>query len=236
MKKTILFVTLCSLLAFIPNSKAYSRNNHKPPINCPLEKQGVNVHGMKPFQDTEKYIEFLEKKERAAWQKPDEVISAMKLRGSEVIADVGAGSGYFSFRFSKALPGGKVYAIDIDPGMLRHIHHKSLSGERGNIDVILATGDDPKVPGNADIVFICDVLHHVENRSHWLLKLYSEMKKDSHLILVEFKEGKLPQGPPEHMKISGKEMVTLVARAGFDLVKKDSRLLPYQNYFEFVKK
>jgi ubiquinone/menaquinone biosynthesis C-methylase UbiE len=191
---------------------------------------------MKPFAETEKYIEFLERKDRALWQKPDSVVSAMKLKGTETIADVGAGSGYFTFRFASHLPKGRIIAIDIDPEMIRHIHHKAMSSEIENIDMVLASADDPKIPEYVTVVFICDVLHHLKDRAKWLSKVNSEIKKGTRLVLIEFKEGALPEGPPEKIKISAKEMESSVSNAGFALVKKNTSMLPYQNYFEFVKK
>jgi ubiquinone/menaquinone biosynthesis C-methylase UbiE len=218
------------------SSSDNNKKENEVPIDCPLRKQGINMNHMKPFADVEKYIEFLERKDRAIWQKPDAVISTMELKGTETIADVGAGSGYFSFRFASKLPKGKVIAIDIEPEMIRHIHHKVMSSDIENIEVVLASEDDPKVPEKVDIVFICDVLHHLKNRAKWLDKLYSEINKGTKLILIEFKEGNLPEGPPEKMKISAKEMLTLVSGAGFALIKKNTTILPYQNYFVFEKK
>jgi len=206
------------------------------PINCPLAKQGMNMDSMKPFAEVEKYIEFLERTDRAIWQKPDTVILSMGLKGNETIADVGAGSGYFSFRFADKLPKGKVIAIDIEPEMIRHIHHKVMSFDIKNIEVVLASKEDPKVPENVNLVFICDVLHHLTDRAKWLSKLYSELNSGTRLILIEFKEGNLPEGPPEKIKISAKEMQSTVSSVGFVFVLKDTALLPYQNYFEFTKK
>lgn len=205
-------------------------------INCPLAKRGMNMDSMKPFAEVEKYIEFLERSDRAIWQKPDTVILSMGLKGTETIADVGAGSGYFSFRFADKLPKGKVIAIDIEPEMVRHIHHKVMSSNIKNIEVVLASADDPKVPENVNVVFICDVLHHLKDRTKWLTRLYSELKSGTRLILIEFKEGNLPEGPPEKIKISAKEMQFTLSSVGFVFLRKDTALLPYQNYFEFTKK
>ena len=178
------------------------------PIDCPLRKQGVKVGHLEPFEDTEKYIAFLERKDRSSWQKPEAVIEKMNLKRNEIIADVGAGSGYFTFRFSSMLLEGKVYAIDVKPEMLRHIHHRTMSNRINNIEIILAAHDDPKVPQDSDIVFICDVLHHVKERTTWIKKLHSEMKSESKLVVVEFKEGSLPEGPPEQIKISREEIIS----------------------------
>jgi 2-polyprenyl-3-methyl-5-hydroxy-6-metoxy-1,4-benzoquinol methylase len=250
MKRTLQLISLIFITAFYfscnnstnktaKNSGDTGANTKKAndvPINCPLAKQGINMDNMKPFAETEKYIEFLERKDREIWQKPDAVMESMKLKGTETIADVGAGSGYFSFRFASKLAEGKVIAVDIDPEMVRYIHHKVMSSNIKNIEVVLASADDPKIPGKADVVFICDVLHHLKDRTEWLAKLSAEIKKGTKLVLIEFKEGNLPEGPPEKMKISAKEMLTSVSGAGFAFIKKDTTLLPYQNYFVFEKK
>jgi ubiquinone/menaquinone biosynthesis C-methylase UbiE len=206
------------------------------PIDCPLRNQGVNVNHMEPFEDTEKYIAFLERKDRLNWQKPGAVIEKINLKGNEIIADVGAGSGYFTFRFASMLPEGKVYAIDVKPEMLRHIHHKAMGSNVENIETILASYNDPRVPKDSDIVFICDVLHHVDERSVWINKLYSEVKAESKLFLLEFKDGPLPEGPPEQIKISREEIISEFLNNGFSKLSEDTNLLPYQNFFVFKKR
>ncbi|MGC4116498.1 MAG: class I SAM-dependent methyltransferase [Myxococcales bacterium] len=207
-----------------------------PPIDCPLRKQGIVTEGMKPFEQTEKYIEFLERPDRAAWQKPDEVVQALGLKGDETVADVGAGLGYFTFRFAQALPLGKVVAVDVEPQMLRHVHHKSMRVGARNIEVRAARPDDPSVPEKVDVVFVCDVLHHVQNREAWAVKLASEVGSGTRLIVLEFKEGELPEGPPAAMKLPKKAIVGLLTGAGFELVSEKPDLLPYQTYLEFRRR
>ena len=90
-------------------------------------------------------------------------------------------------------------------------------------------------PGDEDLVFICDVLHHVEGREAWLARLFLETKAGARLVLVEFKEGDLPQGPPEAMKIPKESMIKLVSNAGFVLAGDRSELLPYQSFLVFSK-
>ena len=227
---TLLVLALAFLIPY-----AISGEKTTPPIDCPLRNQGVDTHHLKPFEEVEEYIEFLERPDRAAWQRPDAIVEALELAGTEVIADVGAGSGYFTFRFAEALPEGSVRAIDIEPEMLRHIHHKVTSAGISNIEVVVATPDDPHVDGKEDLVFICDVLHHVEGREAWLARLFSQTKSGARLVLVEFKEGDLPQGPPEAMKIPKQSMIELVSDAGFVLAGDRSDLLPYQSFLVFSK-
>ena len=206
-----------------------------PPIDCPLHKAGIDASKMKPFEETEKYIAFLERPDRAKWQKPDEVVNALNLSGDETVVDVGAGSGYFSFRFAEKLKQGKVVAVDIEPEMIRHIHHKAMTTGVENITASLTKPDDPGVIESADLVFICDVLHHVQDRVAWLKRIADTVKPGARLILIEFKEGDLPQGPPTSMKIPKKDLMELAKKAGFSFVREHKDLLPYQVFLEFRK-
>ena len=207
----------------------------QPPIDCPLRKQGIDPHSLEPFEDVEKYINFLERPDRAVWQKPDEVVKALALTGSETVVDLGAGSGYFSFRFARALPSGKVIAVDVAPEMVRHIHHKAMMEGVTNVEAVLAKPDDPYVTSDADVVFICDVLHHVDDRANWLGRVFAKMGKGARLVLVEFKEGDLPEGPPAKVKLPRKQLETLIRNAGFGEPKADDQLLPYQLVLEAKK-
>jgi ubiquinone/menaquinone biosynthesis C-methylase UbiE len=204
-------------------------------IECPLHKKGVNVDALRPFADSEKYIEFLERPDRAAWQKPNAVLAALHLAGSETLVDEGAGSGYFTFRFAKALPKGKVVAVDVDPQMVRHIHHKVMSEGIANVRVVLTDPNEPAVDSAADIVFVCDVIHHVEGREAWLRKIFAEMKAGAKLVVIEFKEGKLPEGPPESVKIPKAKLTAMLRGVGFLLKSDDPRVLPYQTFLVFEK-
>lgn len=206
-----------------------------PPIDCPLRKQGLDPSHMRPFDDVEKYIAFLDREDRDVWQKPDEVIAALGLTGSETVVDLGAGSGYFAFRFAKALPRGKVIAADIEPEMIRHIHHKAMVDGVGNIEARLIGAGDPSVPRDVDVVFICNVLHHVSDRPAWLRAITEAMPSGARLVLIEFKEGKLPEGPPEGMKIPRRELVELVTDAGLELATEHAALLPYETFLVFEK-
>ena len=206
-----------------------------PPIDCPLRKQGIKPHDMKPFEDVEKYIAFLQREDRAEWQRPDAVVDSLGISGSETVADLGAGSGYLTFRFAKALPRGKVVAIDIEPEMIRHIHHKAMTTGVKNVEVKLAKPDNPSIPKTADWVFVCDVLHHVQGREVWLKQMHTQMKPGAKVALIEFKKGDLPEGPPESLKIGKLDMIDLMKNAGFEWVEEKKGLLPYQHVLVFKK-
>jgi 2-polyprenyl-3-methyl-5-hydroxy-6-metoxy-1,4-benzoquinol methylase len=206
-----------------------------PPIECPLAKAGVHPASLRPFEDVQKYIAFLERPERAAWQRPDAVVAALGLKGNETVVDIGAGSGYFAFRFARALPQGSVVAVDVEPEMVRHLHHKAMTDGVRNLRAVLGKAQVPDVPPEAGLIFVCDVLHHVADRTAWLARLAAEMSPDARLVIIEFKEGKLPVGPPETARIPKAELVRLVTAAGLQLVSERSDLLPYQYMLTFRK-
>ena len=206
-----------------------------PPIDCPLHKQGIHPDHLRPFEDTAKYIAFLERPDRAVWQKPDAVVANLGLTGNETVADVGAGPGYFAFRIAHALPKGKVIALDVDPEMIRHLHHKAMTNGVHNLEAVFAKPDDPGVPADTDLVFLCDVLHHIADQPAWLAKLATTLKKGARLTLVEFKPWKLPEGPPEAIKLSRAQLVALATNAGFVLESEHAHLLPYQTFLIFRK-
>jgi hypothetical protein len=104
-----------------------------------------------------------------------------------------------------------------------------------NLAPVIIKADDPQVPGDGDYVFVCDVLHHVRDRAGWLKKAVSEMKPGARFVLIEFKEGKLPEGPPESAKIPRKQLVELVTQAGLALEAEKADLLPYQVFLVFRK-
>lgn len=155
--------------------------------------------------------------------------------GTEKLVDLGAGSGYFTFRFAAALPGGKVTAIDVDPEMIRHLHHRSLHEKVANVEAILAKPDDPLVPADADLVFACDVVHHVQGRDAWLRRVFDEMKPGARLVVVDFKEGPLPEGPPENAKVPKAVLLKMLQQSGFVLQSDRKDLLPYQTFLTFLR-
>jgi len=219
-----------------PSTAAAHESESAPavsPLKSSLRKAGMDLGPLQPLESTEQYVAFLERPDRAAWQKPDDVVRALRLTGDETVADVGASSGYFTFRFAAALPRGRVVATDIEPEMIRYIRQKAMTQRIPNVEPVLASADDPKVPDAADIVFLCDILRRVEDRSVWLLRLHEEMKSGARLVLIEFKEGDLPEGPPATLKIPRSDLINLVQTAGFALVAEEPDLLPYQLFLVF---
>lgn len=205
------------------------------PVPAPPLSQDGAQHATPPFADVQKYIAFLEREDRTKWQRPDNVISSLALQGDETVADVGAGSGYFTFRLARALPRGKVHAMDIEPAMIRYIQKRATTSGYENVQALLCQPDDPMVPPGVDLVFISDVLNYVKHRKKWLSTLASQMEPGSRLVIVEFKEGELPEGPPAEKKTPKAKMIRQVVSAGFHKTQDRPNLILEQYMVEFKR-
>ena len=168
------------------------------------------AHQEHPPRSAGEYARVLEDPARDEWQKPHEVVMALKLRSDEVIADIGAGTGYFSRRFARHA--GKVLAVDIDANLLAI----AAKDAPANLTTVLALPDDPKLARKSvDTVFFCDVLHHISDRPAYYAKLKSAMKPGGRLVIVDFHKRPLPVGPPPDMKLSLEEVQQELKSAGF---------------------
>src|SRR5215470_15692924 len=111
------------------------------------------------------YIAMLEDPGRDAYQKPEQVMAALALRPGEVIADIGSGSGYFTMRLSASVgPGGRVYGVDVDPDMVRHLNRRVRDAGLRNVHVLLSLPDDPLLPEPVDRFLVVDTWHHIDDQ------------------------------------------------------------------------
>jgi ubiquinone/menaquinone biosynthesis C-methylase UbiE len=187
-------------------------------------------HQHHPPRSAEEYRKVLENPGRDQWQKPHEVILALALRPDEVIADIGAGSGYFTRRFARHA--GKVFAVDIDAKLLEIAKRDAPA----NVTFVHAAADDPKLPpASVDTIFICDVLHHISGRPAYYKKLDEALKAGGRIVIIDFYKKQLPVGPPVSMKLTEQEVESELAAAGFRLAKSHS-FLPHQYFLEFRRK
>ena len=195
------------------------------------EAQTADHH---PPQNAEEYIKRMEDPEREQWQQPDQVVDTLDLKGEDEVADIGAGSGYFTMRLAKSIgPSGKVYAVDIDQKLLDYIDARAEREKLDNIQTVLGVEDDPRLgSASVDMIFICDTLHHIQNRSRYYKLLLRALRSGGRLVIVDFQKRDLPVGPPVEMKIDKKACIKEIEAAGFHLAK-DNDFLKYQYFLEF---
>jgi ubiquinone/menaquinone biosynthesis C-methylase UbiE len=183
--------------------------------------------------DPAAYIAELEDPKRDAYQKPQEVIEALQLRSGEVIADIGAGSGYFALRLAHRVgSSGHVYAVDISPDMIRHLNQRIHAAGLVNISTILATPSNPLLPRPVDRFLFVDVWHHVENQAGYLALMKKMLKPGGQIVMIDFHKRDLPVGPPAAMKIAREDLLKQMKGYGFR-IREEHTFLPYQYFVVF---
>ncbi len=187
--------------------------------------------------DPKAYIAMLEDPERDAYQKPEEVIRALEIEPGEVIADIGAGSGYFAFRLAAATGvEGRVFAVDISPDMILHMNRRIRDHGVSNVTTMLADPDDPLLPsGSVDRFFICDTWHHIQERPAYLSRIRAALKPGGQLVIIDFHKRELPFGPPMEMKIDRRDLIAEMKEDGFE-PSREFEFLPYQYFVVFEAK
>jgi arsenite methyltransferase len=188
-------------------------------------------------QDSKAYIAMLDDSKRDEYQKPHEVITALNLKEGEVIADLGAGSGYFTFRLAHHVgDAGRVYAVDVSPEMIVHLNRRIRDLQVKNVVSVLAAPDDPLLAdASVDRFFICDTWHHIENHDRYLALLKKMLKPGGQIVMVDFKKAQTPMGPPMEMRIDRADLVQEMERNGFR-VTAEHTFLPYQYFLVFKVK
>jgi cyclopropane fatty-acyl-phospholipid synthase-like methyltransferase len=187
-------------------------------------------------QDSKAYIAMLEDPARDAYQKPHEVITALDLKAGEVIADIGSGAGYFTLRLAADVgDGGRVYGVDIDPEMVRHLSRRVRDAALRNVHVLLADSDDPLLPEPVDRFLIVDTWHHIGDQAKYLALMRKLLKPGGQIVMIDFQKKDLPLGPPVAMKVAREDLIQQMEANGFRLVKEHT-FLPYQYFLVFQAK
>ena len=170
----------------------------------------------------------LEAPDRAIWQQPDEIMDALNIADGATVADVGAGAGWFTVRLARRVgPNGRVYAEDIQRPMLEAINHRVQREGLGNVQTVLGTPEDPKLPGGLDAVLIVDVYAEVANPVSLLSDVARALEPQGRVGIVDFtKEGHGP-GPPMDQRVDAAAVVRDARDAGLELVSHET-FLPYQ--------
>jgi ubiquinone/menaquinone biosynthesis C-methylase UbiE len=180
--------------------------------------------------------DWLERSAREKEEAPEAALDAIGIQKGMNVADIGAGTGYFSIRIAKRVgPTGKIYANDIQPEMLDRLREKSEREGLTNIETVLGSEADPKLPtAKMDLVILVDVYHEFSQPQAMLQEIRASLKPDGRLILLEYrKEDPTIPIRPDH-KMSIPEVKTEVEAEGFKL-DKVLDTLPRQHIFFFKK-
>jgi tRNA A58 N-methylase Trm61 len=180
--------------------------------------------------------DWLTRPERETEEQPDEALRAIGIAKGSAVADIGAGSGYMTLRMAKLVgPGGKVYAVDIQPRMLELLQENLKKQKLTNVETVLGMIDDPKLPAaSVDLVLLVDVYHEFSEPQKMLRHIREALKPDGRLVLLEYR-GEDPAVPirPEH-KMTVEQVKAELEPEGYrlDQVKEN---LPRQHILIFRK-
>jgi len=204
-----------------------------PGPQAPQARTPRDMHRL--HQDAPAYIAMLEDPKRDVYQKPAEVVAALALKPGEVVADVGAGSGYFAVRLAKEDgPAGRVYGVDVSPEMIVHLNRRVRDAGITNVQTVLSAPDDPLLlDASVDRFFICDTWHHIDDQAKYLALMKKMLRPGGQVVMIDFHKRELPVGPPLAMKIAREDLVKQMEGAGFRLAAEHT-FLPYQYYLVFT--
>jgi SAM-dependent methyltransferase len=187
------------------------------------------------FADVETWVARFDDPTRAAWQKPDSVVAALPLGPGKTVLDIGAGTGYFNRLFAERVrPGGRVFAADVEPNLVAHMFGRARSEATPEVFPILVPIDEPRIPIPADVVFICDTYHHIDDRIEYLGRVGRLLAPGGVVAIVDFIVAETPVGPPVEHRLPPEQIEAEMAKAGFRLARRET-FLPYQYFLVFER-
>jgi len=185
--------------------------------SSPQMKHGAEQGFHHSFGNAETWAKEFDDPARDAWQKPDDVLDALQLARTAYVADIGAGTGYFSARIVKRVPEGKVFAVDIEPDMLRYLGERAHRERLYVLQPVQASANSPNLPEPVDVVLMVDTYHHIDNRIGYFSRLKSRLRPGGRLAIVDFKADE-PDGPPPERRLLPEKVRVEMEQAGYRLV------------------
>jgi ubiquinone/menaquinone biosynthesis C-methylase UbiE len=221
MHRSALTFTVCLALAAIP-AGSLAVQQHQPHHQDHLDHR---------FDDPERYARSFDDPERDSWQLPDRVIDALGLRPDSAVADLGAGTGYFTMRLAAAVPRGTVYAVDIEPSMLEHIRTRAERALPTNVVTVRAAAASPNLPAPVDVVLIVNTYHHLPDRVAYFTSLRRSLTAAGRVAVVDYHRDS-PSGPPPAFRFEASQIEEEMQAAGYRTATRHT-FLPRQHFLVF---
>jgi ubiquinone/menaquinone biosynthesis C-methylase UbiE len=178
----------------------------------------------------------LESPDRDEWQQPDRIMDALGIADGSVVADIGAGGGWFTIRLaSRVQQNGLVYAEDVQPEMLDSISRRVTDQQLRNVRMTLGTNDDPRLPPGLHAALMVDLYPQLGDPITFLRNIAKSLAPDGRLGIVDFKtDGAGGPGPPLDQRLGPDVVKRHAAQAGLRLIKEET-FLRYQYFLIFGK-
>jgi ubiquinone/menaquinone biosynthesis C-methylase UbiE len=190
------------------------------------------------FDDANHWAKIFDSPERAAWQRPEELLTAIKLQPGMRVADLGAGTGFFLPYLSRTVgEEGRVFAVEVEPALVTHMRERVARAGLDNVEVLLSAADSLDLPpASIDMLLLIDVYHHIDHRLAYLKDARASLASQGTIVVVDWKPGDLPVGPRDpHHKLPPEQVIRELDAAGFRLVPT-SDVLPYQYVLVFTER
>ena len=194
------------------------------------EAQTPDTHEHR-FSGAEHWAQIFDDPKRDAWQKPHEVIQTLALKPDAVVADIGAGTGYFAARVANMTPQGRVYAVDTEPDMIKYLRERANKEGLTNLTPVAGAPGDPRLPAKVDVVLMVDVYHHIGDRDAYFRKLRESLKPGGRVSIIDFRMDS-PEGPPKSSRIPADRVKAELEKAGYALIAEHA-FLPRQYFLVF---
>jgi cyclopropane fatty-acyl-phospholipid synthase-like methyltransferase len=197
---------------------------HGEPTAAPAADRHAMQHH---FESAEACAKSFDDPARDRWQQPQLVLDALELGPGMVIADIGAGTGYFSVRLARAVPDGQVIATDIEPDMIRYLTERAAREQLPNLRAVRTPPTDPQLAaGTVDRILVVDVWHHIDDRAGYARALARALRPGGKLAIVDFTR-EATHGPPVEMRLTPEQVIGELRQAGL-AAALSSTVLPDQ--------
>ena len=181
------------------------------------QQQG-GIHRLFPPSD----LGLLDAPDRDLWQRPDQIMDAMGIADASVVADIGAGSGWFTIRLARRVgPRGLVYAEDVQKEMITALSRRVSREGLDNVQPVLGLNNDPRLPAKVDAVLVVDAYHEIEDRVAMLSSLARALKPQGRIGVVDFKLDGTGPGPSAEERVSPDVVVKDAEKAGLRLIRQE---------------
>lgn len=202
--------------------------------HTPAAGQHKPDHMQHAFDDAERWAKEFDDPARDAWQLPSQVLEALGLGAGRSVADIGAGTGYFSAKLAKVSGAPTIYAADIEPQMVAYLTQRAAREGLTNLKAVQAGPDSPNLPAPVDTILIVDTYHHIPNRVAYFSRLTSSLKPGGRLAIIDFRKD-APSGPPVEFRFTQEQISAELAQAGFALSTQHD-FLPRQLFLIYAVK
>jgi SAM-dependent methyltransferase len=178
---------------------------------------GQADHFGRHFENANEWAKEFDDPARDGWQLPARVIAALQLKPGQVVADIGAGTGYFTVRLAKSPASPKVYAVDIEPSMVEYVKQRAAREGLTNVAAVHAGPDRTNLPEAVDLVLVVDTYHHIPNRVAYFTALKAHLKPGGRLAIIDFRKDS-PSGPPIEFRFTPDQISGELDAAGYSLL------------------